>query len=131
MRDLAVASSVFSYFVGSGTWHGEKAFSASEFQTNSTQTVADRADIVNSARFYGKLDKSMTVDLTPFANQVGNTTNLLDFHNAMVFLHGGTSTKRPSAGGHQRGVGRHATPTAKAQAALYVVLTSGEYQIIQ
>jgi uncharacterized protein (DUF1800 family) len=124
-EDLFAAPSVFSYF--SPQYRTEKGLLGPEFQIYSTQTVADRADIVNSA-LYGKLDKSTTVDLTPFINQAGNTTKLLDYISS-VFLHGGMSTALQQAA--TSAVSAATTPTAKAQAALYVVLTSGEYGVVQ
>jgi hypothetical protein len=75
-EQLFYAPSVFSYF--SPQYRTEKGLLGPEFQIYSTQTVADRADIVNSV-LYGKLDSTTTVDLTPFVNQAGNTTNLLNY----------------------------------------------------
>jgi len=124
-EDLFAAPSVFSYF--SPQYRTASGLLGPEFQIYSTQTVADRADIVNSA-VYGKLDKSTTVDLTPFINQAGNTTNLLNYIGS-VFLHGGMSTALQQAA--TSAVNAATTPTAKAQAALYVVLTSGEYGVVQ
>jgi uncharacterized protein (DUF1800 family) len=124
-EQLFYAPSVFSYF--SPQYRTEKGLLGPEFQIYSTQTVADRADIVNSI-LYGKLDSSTTVNLTSFVSQAGNTTNLLDYI-ASVFLHGGMSTALDQAA--TTAINAATTPTAKAQAALYVVLTSGEYQIIQ
>jgi uncharacterized protein (DUF1800 family) len=124
-EDLFAAPSVFSYF--SPQYRTEKGLLGPEFQIYSTQTVADRADIVNSV-LYGKLDSSTTVNLTPFVNQAGNTADLLNYVSS-VFLHGGMSTALQQAA--SSAVSAATTPTAKAQAALYVVLTSGEYQIIQ
>jgi hypothetical protein len=124
-EDLFAAPSVFSYF--SPQYRTANGLLGPEFQIYSTQTVAYRADIVNSA-LYGKLDKGTTVDLTPFINQAGNTTNLLNYIGS-VFLHGGMSTALQQAA--TSAVNAATTPTAKAQAALYVVLTSGEYGVVQ
>jgi len=124
-EDLFYAPSVFSYF--SPQYRTEKGLLGPEFQIYSTQTVADRADIVNSI-LYGKLDGSTTVNLAPFVSQASNTANLLNYVSS-VFLHGGMSPWLEQAA--TSAVNAAATPTAKAQTALYVVLTSGEYQIIQ
>ncbi len=124
-EDLFNAPSVFSYF--SPQYRTEKGLLGPEFQIYSTQTVADRADIVNSV-IYGKLDATTTVNLAPFVSQAGNTTSLLDYISS-VFLHSGMSLALREAA--TTAVSAAATPTAKAQAALYVVLTSGEYQIVQ
>jgi uncharacterized protein (DUF1800 family) len=124
-EDLFSAPSVFSYF--SPQYRTANGLLGPEFQIYSTQTVADRADIVNSA-LYGKLDSSTTVDLTPFVGQAGNTTSLLDYIGS-VFLHDGMSTALQQAA--TSAVSAATTPTAKAQAALYVVLTSSEYGVVQ
>ena len=124
-ESLFAALSVFSYF--SPQYRTVNGLFGPEFQIYSTQTVADRADIVNAA-LYGKLDASTTVDLAPFVSQAGNTANLLQYISC-VFLHDGMSTALQQAA--TAAVNAAATPTAKAQAALYVVLTSGEYQIVQ
>ncbi|HEX4136554.1 MAG TPA: DUF1800 domain-containing protein [Bryobacteraceae bacterium] len=124
-ENLFVAPSVFSYF--SPQYRTEKGLLGPEFQIYSTQTVADRADIINTV-LYGKLDKNTTVNLSPFIAQAGNTSNLLSYISS-VFLHGGMSAALQQAG--TSAVNAATTPTAKAQAALYVVLTSGEYQVIQ
>jgi uncharacterized protein (DUF1800 family) len=124
-EDLFAAPSVFSYF--SPLYRTEKGLFGPEFQIYSTQTVAQRADIVNSI-LYGKIDAGTTVDLTPFVSQAGNTTSLLNYVGS-VFLHGVMSTALQQAA--TSAVNAATTPTAKAQAALYVVLTSGEYQVVQ
>jgi uncharacterized protein (DUF1800 family) len=124
-EDLFVAPSVFSYF--SPQYRIPQGLLGPEFQIYSTQTASDRADIVNSI-LYGKVDSGATIDLSPFVSQAGNTTNLLNYISS-VFLHGGMSgaLEQAAAGA----VNAATTPTAKAQAALYVVLTSGEYQVVQ
>ncbi len=124
-EDLFAAPSVFSYF--SPQYRTANGLLGPEFQIYSTQTVAYRADIVNSA-LYGKLDKGTTVDLTPFVSQAGNTTSLLNYISS-IFLHGGMSAVLQQAA--TSAVNAATTPTAKAQAALYVVLTSGEYGVVQ
>ncbi len=116
--------SVFSYF--SPQYRIPGGLLGPEFQIYTTQTAADRADIVNSI-LYGRIDKGTTVDLTPFAQQAGNTASLLSSINS-VFLHGSMSPALEQAA--TDAANAVSTPTAKAQAALYAVLTSNEYQII-
>jgi uncharacterized protein (DUF1800 family) len=124
-EDLFYAPSVFSYF--SPQSRTEKGLLGPEFQIYSTQTAADRANIVNSA-LYSLLDKSTTVDLTPFSALAGNTTNLLNYISH-VFMHQSMPAAVEEAA--TDAVNAAATPLAKAQAALYIVLTSSEYQIVQ
>jgi len=83
---------------------------------------------VISTSLYGSLDKTTKVDLSPFVNAAGNMGEMLD-HISHVFLHDGMSPSlRQAAAEAARAA---ATPAAKAQAALYIALTSSEYQIVQ
>lgn len=121
---LFEAPSVFSYF--SPQYRIQGGLLGPEFQIYTTQTAADRAGIV-SAILYGAIDKGTKVNLAPFAQQAGNTASLLNYISS-VFLHGSMSQALEQAA--TDAVNAASTPTAKTQAALYVVLTSGEYQII-
>lgn len=123
-EDLFDAPSVFSYF--SPLYRLPGGLLGPEFQIYTTQTAANRDDIV-SATLYGSLDKGTTVDLTPFAQQAGSTSSLLNYIGS-IFLHGAMSAALEQAA--TAAIDAASTPTAKAQAALYVVLTSGEYQVI-
>ncbi len=86
-QQLFYSPSVFSYF--SPQYRTEKGLLGPEFQLYTTQTAADRADIVHSI-LYGTLDKSTTVNLTPFVQQAGTVESLLNYIGS-VFLHGGMS----------------------------------------
>jgi uncharacterized protein (DUF1800 family) len=124
-EDLFNAGSVFSYFSPqSRTEHG---LFGPEFQIYSTQTAADRVNLVDSI-LYGTKATGFKINLTPFVNLATDNTNLLNLVNS-VFLHGGMSSGLEAAA--TAAVNAATTPMAKAQAALYVVLTSSEYQIIQ
>jgi hypothetical protein len=116
---------VFSYF--SPLNRTEKGLFGPEFQIYTTQTAADRADIVHTA-LYGTLDRSTTVNLAPFVQQAASLEILLN-QISLVFLHGAMSTHlRDQA---YTAAAAQKTTLAQVQAALYVVLTSGEYQVIQ
>ncbi len=124
-EDLFNEPSVFSYFSPlSRTEHG---LFGPEFQIYSTQTAASRGDVVNAA-VYGKLDKSTTVDLTPFVQQNSSIPALLDYIS-YVFLHHNMSANLEQAA--TDAANAVTTPTAQVQAALYIALTSAEYQVIQ
>lgn len=123
-QDLFNPPSVFSYF--SPLYRVPGGLLAPEFQIYTTQTAADRADIV-SAILYGTLDKGTSVNLAPFVQQAGSATSLLNYIGS-IFLHGTMSAALEQAA--TTAIDSAPTPTAKAQAALYVVLTSGEYQVI-
>jgi len=124
-QNLFYPASVFSYF--SPSYRTEKGLLGPEFQIYSTQTAAERADIVSTA-LYGTLDKGTTVNLSAFLAQAGDINGLLDYIS-YVFLHHGMSTVLQQAA--FTAANAVTTPLARVQAALYVVLTSGEYQIVQ
>ncbi len=123
-ENLFSPASVFSYF--SPLYRLENGTPAPEFQIYSAQTAADRADIVNTV-LYGALDKSTTVDLAPFYPAAGNLSGMLDTIN-IVFLHHSMSSALRSAAMSAAVAATGAK--AQAQAALYVVLTASEYQIV-
>jgi len=117
--------SVFSYF--SPQYRVQGGLLAPEFQIYSTQTAAQRDNIV-TAILYGTIDPGTKVNLAPFVQNAGGSSSyLLDYINS-VFLHGSMSQALEQAA--TDAINYSSTPTAKAQAALQVVLTSSEYQII-
>jgi len=125
-QNLFKAPSVFSYF--SPQYRTEKGLLGPEFQIYSTATAADRADVVNHALYGSTLDGTTTVDLTPFVKSATSTAAMLDYIS-YAFLH----HTMPAALTQQAtdAANAAASTEAKVKAALYVVLTSGEYQIIQ
>jgi hypothetical protein len=87
---------------------------------------------VNAALF-GKLDKSTTVDLTPFERVAVGPIFLINYIN-QIFLHSAMSANLEQAvtdAVNAAALASGANTEAMAQAALYVALTSGEYQIIR
>ncbi|HEY1759163.1 MAG TPA: DUF1800 domain-containing protein [Bryobacteraceae bacterium] len=123
-EELFYAPSVFSYF--SPLSRTEKGLFGPEFQIYSTQTAVNRADTINTL-LYGTM-AGVKVNLAPFVALAGNTTNLLNYISE-VFLHSSMSSALEVAA--TDAVNAASGATAKAQAALYVVLTSSEYQVIQ
>jgi uncharacterized protein (DUF1800 family) len=124
-QNLFNAPSVFSYF--SPQYRTEGGLLGPEFQIYSTATAAERADVVNGVLF-GTLDKSTTIDLSSFEQKASSVLGMLDYIS-YVFLHHTMSADLTNAAA--RAANAANSPKAKAQAALYTVLTSGEYQIIQ
>ncbi|MGP8246529.1 MAG: DUF1800 domain-containing protein [Bryobacteraceae bacterium] len=123
-EQLFYPASVFSYF--SPLYVLESGDPAPEFQIYSAQTATNRADVVNTV-LYGSLDKSTTVDLTPFLPNGTDLRSMLDSID-YVFLHDSMSGDLEQAA--MSAATAVAGAKAQAQAALYVVLTSGEYQIV-
>ena len=124
-QELFYSPTVFSYF--SPLYTLESGLTAPEFGIYSTQTAAERADIVNAA-LYGKLDASTTLDLTPFEQYKNNLSGLVQYIS-YAFLHSGMSTGLAQAA--TSAASAVTTPAAQAEAALYLVLTSSEYQVMQ
>jgi len=124
-QNLFYPPSVFSYF--SPQYRLESRQPAPEFQIYSTQTAAARANVVTTA-LYGKLDKTTTLDLTPFQQHGNDLATLIDFVG-YAFLHHSMSSALQQAASNAAEAA--ATPLGRVQAALYVVLTSSEYQVIQ
>jgi hypothetical protein len=117
-------TSVFSYF--SPQFRTEKGLLGPEFQIYSTATVAARGDIVNSA-LYGKLDKNTTFDLSPFQQFGTNNAALADYISQVFFYHSMSANLTQAV---LSAANAATSPTRAVQAALYVALTSGEYQIV-
>ena len=124
-QDLFYSPSVFSYF--SPQFRTQKGLLGPEFQIYSTGTVAARGDIVNSI-LYGSLDKGTTVNLQPFVQRATATPSMLDYISYVFLRHSMSTDLYNAAVEAARGA---TTSTAQVQAALYIVLTSGEYQVIQ
>lgn len=124
-QNLFYEPSVFSYF--SPLYRITGGQLAPEFQIYSTQAAAERADVINAA-LYGSLDKSTTVNLTPFVSH-GTEVSALIGYASYVFLH---NTVPPALYEQAAAAaGAVTSPLARAQAILYLVLTSSDYQVIQ
>ncbi|HEX4810289.1 MAG TPA: DUF1800 domain-containing protein [Bryobacteraceae bacterium] len=118
------ALSVFSYF--SPQYQIGRNEYAPEFQIYSTQTASTRINIINSVIYGSKLDSATTFDLSAFTALGGSPQALIALIN-QVFFHSAMSSNLNSA--LQAGITAQSTPTAAAQAALYLALTSGEFQV--
>ncbi len=119
--------SVFSYF--SPNSRTERGLYGPEFQIYSTQTSTTRANLIYSALYSGSFGGT-TLNLAPFTakiTKVSDPSAMIDYIN-YVFLHRSASPD----------LIRNATNAAKAAAspanatksALFVMLTSAEYQVI-
>jgi uncharacterized protein (DUF1800 family) len=124
-QNLFYPPSVFSYF--SPQYRTRDGLLAPEFQIYSTQTAALRAGFVNAV-LYGTLDKTTRVDLTPFLPKLTNDYATLLGNVSRVFLHSQPSTDVLIAA--YQAAKAATTPVRAVEAALYIALTSGEYQVI-
>ncbi len=92
-QDLFYPPTVFSYF--SPLYTLESGEPAPEFQIYSGQTALNRANTVN-AILYGTLDKSTTVDLTPF--EQGDVSSMVGYDQLRISA--SPHVERPEASGH-------------------------------
>jgi uncharacterized protein (DUF1800 family) len=123
-QELFYEPSVFSYFSPqSRTING---LYGPEFQIYTTQTVVNRADTVNTL-IYGSMPGAR-VDIQPFVPYAGDADTLLGYISH-IFLRSSMSPQLQSAA--VTAINAASGATAKIEAALYVVLTSSEYQVIQ
>ena len=120
-QDLFRAPSVFSYF--SPQYRIQNGLLGPEFQIYSTHTAIGRVNFVDSV-LHGS---STRIDLVPFVQSANDVDMLLDAINR-VFLHQSMSPDLRRAAYRAASA---ADGMARVRAALYVVLTSAEYQIIQ
>ncbi len=124
-QKLLYAPSVFSYF--SPEYH-QGPLAAPEFQLYTTQTALTRANYTYNIIYGGKLDANTTFDISAFVTAAGTSQTALENAINAQFFHGAMSSTLKSA--ITSGLAGLTTPTTKAQAALYIALTSGEFQIM-
>jgi len=124
-QQLFYAPSVFSYF--SPSYRTTVGLVGPEFQVYSTQTAANRADTVYSVVYGGQLDAGTKFDISAFTAAASDNGNLTYMINS-VFFHDDMSSNVQNAIAEALAPLKLASD--KAKAALYVALTSGEYQII-
>lgn len=126
-QELFYEPSVFSYFSPqSRTING---LLGPEFQIYTTQTAANRADTINTL-LYGTMP-GVRLDLSPFEAYAQNSYGIdsLVQYIGRIFVHNNMSAQLQNAA--TAAASAATTPLTRVQAALYVALTSSEYQVIQ
>jgi uncharacterized protein (DUF1800 family) len=130
-QNLFNSPSVFSYFPPDYLVDG---LTAPELDIYNTQTSVSRTGVVNAAIFDGQLDANTKFNLTPFVTAAAATGQTASGQTAFftlvndLFFHDAMSAELQTA--MQQAMAAVTTPTAKAQAGLYIALTSNEYQVI-
>jgi uncharacterized protein (DUF1800 family) len=123
-QNLFFEPSVFSYF--SPNSRTEKGLYGPEFQIYTTQTSVSRANTIYTA-LYGSLDKDTKINLTPFNQKSKDLNGLIDYID-FIFLHHAASADLKA---NALAAAQAASTAARAvQSALFVMLTSAEYQVI-
>ena len=124
-QQLFYAPSVFSYF--SPFYRTSNGLVAPEMQVYSTQSSSNRINIVNSAIYGGQLDSNTKFDISAFVSAAAVPANLITKIDT-VFFHGAMSDSLKTA--ITQSMNAVTVPSDKAKAALYIALSSAEYQII-
>jgi uncharacterized protein (DUF1800 family) len=125
-QNLFIPNSVFSYFPPSNMANG---ILAPEMDLYSTQTSVTRTGLINDAVYANKFDGYTTFSLTPFITAAGSTdqTQFFDLVDLLFFHQSLSSTTKAAM---ENAMAAVTTPTQKAQAGLYIALTSSEFQVI-
>ncbi len=124
-QNLFYEPSVFSYF--SPEYHAGPLLGP-EFQLYTTQTAVSRANYTYDVIYNGKLDANTTFSISAYVTAATTSTAALETAISNGFFHGQMSSALQKAIGN--GLAGLTTPTTKAEAALYIALTSSEFQII-
>jgi uncharacterized protein (DUF1800 family) len=124
-QNLLSPPSVFSYF--SPQYRVAGGLLGPEYQIHTTQTAVTRANYIYAAIYNGKLDAGTTFDILEFTMAASSPANLKTLISNR-FFHGAMSSSVQTAIDTAL-VGLTAA-SDKAKAALYIALTSSEFQVI-
>jgi uncharacterized protein (DUF1800 family) len=124
-QQLLYAPSVFSYF--SPQYRLSNGLLGPEFQIYTTQNASNRVNLVNSAIYGGQFDAGTKFNLYAYTAAASNQATLLNLIN-QNFFYGTMSTNLQNA--IAQALAPLTAATDKARAALYIALTSSEYQVI-
>jgi len=126
-QNLLEEPSVFSYF--SPRYRAASGLLAPEFQIHTTQTAVSRANQIYHLIYSGQLDAGTKFDISEFVTAAGTSAASLKTLIGNRFFHG----RMPA--GVQDAIDTtltgQASASGQAEAALYIALTSSEFQIIQ
>jgi uncharacterized protein (DUF1800 family) len=120
--------SVFSYF--SPHYEVAEGLLGPEFQLHTTQTAVTRANFTYRAIYNNMLDVGTTFNIAEFVTAAQGSATNLETAISNRFFHGMMSSTLVSAINEALSDPKTNTPTLQAQAALYVALTSSEFQLI-
>jgi len=120
--------SVFSYF--SPQYEIAEGVFGPELQLHTTQTAVIRANDISSIVYKNVLDAGTTFDIAEFVSAAQSSTAALETAISNRFFHGMMSGTLVTAINEALRDPKTNTPTLEAEAALYLALTSGEYQVI-
>jgi hypothetical protein len=131
--DVFRPPSVFSYFAPSTVVPGTAGVRGPEFGIFSTSTALRRINFVNTMVF-GRIAVSAnaptgtSIDLTPLLAQATNPTALVETLNSRL-LHGTMSSEMKDSIAAAVAAVAATNPTKRVRTAVYLVLTSSQYQV--
>jgi len=98
-----------------------------EFKILNGNTAISRANFINDL-IYGSVGPHTTTDISPYVNVAGNIANLLDMVNTNI-MHGEMPSDMYSTLFNTLSSGVFTSNTSTAQAALYLALSSNQFQV--
>jgi uncharacterized protein (DUF1800 family) len=98
-----------------------------EFKILNANTTMARINFVNDL-IYGSVGPDTTTDISQYVNVAGNVTSLLNLVNTNM-MHGAMPSDMYNTLSTTLSSSAFTTPTSVAQAALYLVATSSQYQV--
>jgi uncharacterized protein (DUF1800 family) len=120
--------SVFSYF--SPQYEVGEGLLGPEFQLHTTQTAVTRANYIYRAIYNNMLDAGTTFSIAEFVTAAESSVANLETAISNRFFHGMMSASLVAAINDALSDPKTNTPILQAQAALYIALTSSEFQLI-
>jgi len=98
-----------------------------EFKILNANTTMSRVNFINDL-IYGSVGPHTTIDISPYVAVAGNVSNLLALINTNL-MHGEMPTDMYNELSTTLSSSAFTTPTSTAQAALYLVLSSSQFQV--
>jgi uncharacterized protein (DUF1800 family) len=124
-QSLFNSGSVFNFFPPENPIAGSK-LNGPEFAIFNTNTALSRMNFVNSI-VYGTISSGTKVDFTPVFN-AGTPDQMVDWLNTL-FLHGAMSSQMKQSILTATGALQSTDTKGKARAAIYLTLSSSQYQV--
>jgi len=131
--DLFRPPSVFSYFSPSGVVPGTAGVRGPEFGLFSTSTALKRLNFINTMVFSkiavsANAPAGTSLDIPPLLWLAANPPALLDYFNILL-LHGSMSDEMRTSIEHAVDTVPSTNPLKRVRTAMYLVLTSSQYQV--
>jgi uncharacterized protein (DUF1800 family) len=121
-----LAPTVFNFYPPSYEVQGTTLLGP-EFKILNANTTMTRINFINDL-IYGSVGPNTKINISPYVNVAGNVSNLLDLINTNI-MHGAMPSDMHDTLFSTLSSPAFTDPTTTAQAALYLVLTSSQFQM--